>query len=69
MILNYLKVSLQSGSFGKCVPRLPGQILSIGQIELFDHLNCEQTNDWYSAELLEIEVFNRLNLCKQMTDV
>ena len=25
----------------------PDRVLSMGQIELFDHLNCVQTNDLY----------------------
>ena len=33
------------------------------------HLNCVQTNDLHSIELLEIELFDHLTECKQMTDV
>ena len=43
--------------------------LYMGTIELFDILNCVQTNDLYEIELLEIEQFGHLTACKQMTDV
>ena len=33
------------------------------------HLNWVQTNDLYLSELIEIEVFDQLTVCKQMTDV
>ena len=33
------------------------------------HLNWVQTNDLYKIELLEIELFDPLTVCKQMTDV
>ena len=45
------------------------RVLSIGQIELFDNLNGLQTNDLWKIELFEIELFNHLIMCKQMTDV
>ena len=38
----------------------PKGILWMGQIELFDILNWEQTNDLYQIELLEIELFDHL---------
>ena len=41
----------------------------MGQIELFDHLNCVLTNDLRQTELLEIELFDHLTVCKQMTDL
>ena len=34
------------------------RVLSIGQIELFDHLNYEQKNDLCFIEFLEIEPFD-----------
>ena len=30
----------------------------MGQIEMYDHLNCVQTNDWCLIELSEIELFD-----------
>ena len=33
------------------------------------HLNCEQTNDLCNTELFQIEQFDDLILCKQMTYV
>ena len=39
----------------------------MSQIELFDHLNCVQTNDLHWIELLEIELFDHLTVGKQMT--
>ena len=47
----------------------PDRVLTIGQIELFGHLNCVQTSDVCYIELLEIEMFNHLIACKQMIDV
>ena len=35
----------------------------------FWYLNWVQTNDFYWIELLEIELFYHLTLCKHMTDV
>ncbi len=40
----------------------------MGQIKLFD-LNWVQANDLFWIELLEIELFDHLNVCKQMTDI
>ena len=37
----------------------------MGLIELFAHLNSVKTNDIRYIELLEIEVFERLTVCKQ----
>ena len=39
------------------------------QIELFLHLNWVKTNDLSKTELLEIELFDSLTVCKQTTDV
>ena len=47
----------------------PDSALSMGQIELFHHLNSVQTNDLCKTELFEIELFDRLTVCKLMTDV
>ena len=33
------------------------------------HLNWVQTNDLYYIELLKIELFDYLTVCKQMSDV
>ena len=41
----------------------------VHQIELFDYLNCVQTNDLCSIEFLEIELFDHLIVCNQMTVV
>ena len=41
----------------------------MGQIELFDYLNWVQTNELCKIELLEIELFDHLIVCKQMTDI
>ena len=41
----------------------------MGLIELFDDLNCVQTSDLCYIELLKIELFDRLTVFKQMTDV
>ena len=42
----------------------------IGDIrQLLGPFNCVQTNDLCWIELLEIEQFNHLTVCKQMTDV
>ena len=60
------------------LPSLPGplcpggvaidRILSMGQIKLFDiQTKCKQDLCW--IELLEIELFDHLTVCKQMTDV
>ena len=46
----------------------PDRVLSIGQIEPFDDLNWGQTNELCLIELLEIELFDHLPVCKQMTD-
>ena len=61
------------------LPLLPGQlwlrvvelkrVLSRGQIELFWHLNWVQTNDLFWFDLFEIELFDDLTACKQMTAV
>ena len=45
----------------------PDKVLSMGQRELW-HSNS-QTNDLSKIELLEIELFNHLTMCKQMTNV
>ena len=42
------------------------RVLSVGQIKLFDNV---QTNNLCQIELLEIELFDHLPVCKQMTDV
>ena len=42
----------------------PDRVLYNDQIELFDYLNYEQINN-----LREIELFEPLTACKQMTDV
>ena len=42
----------------------PDRVLSMIQVELFDHLNCVQTNDLCLIELLEIELFDHLAVCK-----
>ena len=47
----------------------PDRVLSMDQEELFDHLNCVLTNDLCWTELFEIELFDHLTVCKQMTDV
>ena len=47
----------------------PDRVLSMGQIELFDHLNCVKTNDLCKIELLEIELFDHLTVCQQRIDV
>ena len=44
----------------------PDRILSIDQINVW-HLICVQTNDICKIELLEIELFDHLTVCKQMT--
>ena len=41
----------------------------MGQIELFDYLNCVKSNDLCEIELLEIELFDHFTMYKQMTDV
>ena len=41
----------------------------MGQIELFGHLSCVQTNDLCKIELLQIKLFDHLIVWKQMTDV
>ena len=53
---------------GPLWPRVvaPVRVLSMGQIEQFWHLKCVQTNYLYYTELLEIEVFDHLTVCKQM---
>ena len=76
-------VKLQSWSFEECrvplsLPSLPGslwpglvapdRVLSMGQIELFD-IQTVQTNDLCLIELFEVELFDHLTMCKQMTDV
>ena len=33
------------------------------------HLNCVQTNDLWLIDLFEIELFDHLSVCKEMTDV
>ena len=38
-------------------------------MELFNHWNCVQINDLDKIDLLEIELFDHLTVCKQMTDV
>ena len=48
---------------------VPDRVLSMGQMELFLHLNCGQTNDLYWIELFEKELFDLSTACKQMTDV
>ena len=47
----------------------PDRVLSMGQIELFEILNYVQINDLRLIELLEIELFDHLTVCKQITDV
>ena len=47
---------------------VPDRVLCMGQIEL-SHLNWLQINDLCSSELLEIELFDPLTVCKQMKDV
>ena len=37
--------------------------------DFFCHLNCVQTNNLSYIELSEIELFDHLTVCKQMTDV
>ena len=84
MALHHLMIRLKSQSFLECgVPlhchyslvhsdfegAASDRVLSIGQIELFDILNWGQTNDLYSTESLEIQVFDHLTVCKLMTDV
>ena len=32
-------------------------------------INCVQTNILYKTELFEIDLFDHLTVCKQMTDV
>ena len=41
----------------------------MGQIELFEHLNSVQTNDLCQIELFEIELFDHLDMCKEMMNV
>ena len=74
--------SLLPSLLGPRSPRVvaPYRVLSMGQIELFDILTvylCE--NEFfetelflhltYETELLEIELFDLLTVCKQITDV
>ena len=47
----------------------PDKVLSIGQIELFDHSNWVQTNNFGKINLFDIELFDHLTVCKQTTDV
>ena len=44
------------------------KVLSMGQIELFDILNCVKINNICSIELLEIELFDHLIVWKEITD-
>ena len=52
---------------GPLWPRVvaPDRILSMDHIELFDI----QTNDLRLIKLFQIELFDHLTVCKQMTDV
>ena len=45
------------------------RVLSLGQIELFEYLNCVQTNNLCEIESLKIELFDHLTVCKQMMDI
>ena len=49
--------------FGMVAP--PEMVFSMSQKELFDI----QTNDLCEIELLKMELFHHLTVCKQMTDV
>ena len=40
----------------------------MGELELFDILTVK-TNDFYLKEFFETELFDYLNICKQITDV
>ena len=44
-------------------PLWPDRVLFLGQIELFDYLNCVQTNDLCGIELLEMELFDHSTVC------
>ena len=44
----------------------PNRFLSMGQVEQFD---CVKANDLGLIELFEIELFDHVTVCKQMTDV
>ena len=46
----------------------PDGVLFMGQKELLDYLNSVQTNDFCLIELFEIELFDLITVCKQMTD-
>ena len=46
----------------------PYKVQSVGQIEYFD-IQTEGKQMTYKIELLEIELFDHLTVCKQMTDV
>ena len=46
----------------------PEMILSMGQIEVW-YLNCMQTSNLCKIELFEMELFDHLTVCKQMTDI
>ena len=61
-------LSFFSGSLWLRVVALD-RVLSMGQIEPFDILNCVQTNDLYQTELFETELLDHLTVCKQMSDV
>ena len=47
----------------------PEMIQFFGQIELFFYLNRVQINDLSKTEFFEREIFDRLTVCKEMTDV
>ena len=46
---------------------VPERVLSMGQIEMF-HIKTEYKQMTY-AELFEIELFDHLTVCKQMTNI
>ena len=47
----------------------PDRVPSMVKKELLVYLNSWQTNIWCEIELLEIELFDYLTVCKQMIDV
>ena len=66
-MLSTSSLPLVPGSLGPGVVA-PERVLSMGRIELW-HLNWLQRDDFGSIELYEIEPFDHLIVCKQMTDI
>ena len=57
-------LALLPGSFWPLVVA-PDRVLSLWQIELFDHLNRVQTNDLWEIELLEKELSDHITVYKK----